>query len=255
MLTSAEYDRLRRNLAEVRSQIAAAAGRAGRSAHDVRLVAVTKYVATDVIGALVELGVPDVGESRVQQLVERARRCGPAATDWPGEAPTPAAGPRWHMIGHLQRNKVKPLLEVARIVHSLDSERLAEALERQAAAAGVCVDVLIEVNVPGEASKTGIPASEVAALATCVGRHGHLRLRGLMTMAPYDPDPEHARPHFARLRALLEDLRRKGVVGPQCVHLSMGMSQDYAVAVEEGATLVRVGSALFAGLPTSDPRG
>ena len=147
MLTPAEHDRLRGNLAVVRARIAAAAGRAGRTPDEVRLVAVTKYVGTDVIRALVALGVPDIGESRVQQLVERAQVCGPPVTDWPGDAPDPAAGPRWHMIGHLQRNKVKPLLGAARIVHSLDSERLAEALAQQAAAAGICVDVLIEVNV------------------------------------------------------------------------------------------------------------
>ncbi len=255
MLTPAEHDRLRENLAGVRARIVAAAGRAGRSPDEVRLVAVTKYVGPDVIRALVALGVPDIGESRVQQLVERARVCGPAVTGWPGDAPDPASVPRWHMIGHLQRNKVKPLLGAARIVHSLDSERLAEALEQQAAAAGLGVDVLIEVNVPGEATKTGIAADVVAPLAECVGRCPHLRLRGLMTMAPYDPNPEASRPHFARLRALLADLRQRGVVGPLCAHLSMGMSQDYAVAVEEGATLVRVGSALFEGLPTTDPRG
>jgi pyridoxal phosphate enzyme (YggS family) len=159
------------------------------------------------------------------------------------------------MIGHLQRNKIRTLLPHARIIHSLDSDRLAEALDRHAGELGAAVDVLLEVNIAGERSKTGVPPAAVAALAERVAGCPHLRLRGLMTLAPYHPEAEASRPHFAGLRALLSDLRARGAVGPDCVHLSMGMSQDYAVAVEEGATFVRVGSLLFAGLPGTDPRG
>ena len=207
------------------------------------------------MGAVLQAGVTDIGESHVQQLVARACACGKARFDWPGPADTAYGQPRWHMIGHLQRNKVKLLLPQARIVHSLDSPHLAETLAQHAQRLDTAVDVFIEVSVAGETTKAGASPEALGALADAVCASGSLRLRGLMTMAPYHPDPEAARPHFARLRELLEGLRTAGSVGPACVHLSMGMSQDYLVAVEEGATFVRVGSALFAGLPAGDPRG
>ncbi len=247
-------EQLRDNLARVRDTLAHAAHRRGRDPRHVRLVAVTKYVAPSVLRKVLQAGVPDLGESHVQQLVARAQECHPPRLDWPAADEAADARPRWHMIGHLQRNKVKALLPYARIVHSLDSPRLAQAIEQQATALDARVDVLIEVNVAGEASKTGLAPDAVPPLIAAVAACPHLCLRGLMTMAPYAPDPEMARPCFARLRELLEQYRSAGLVGADCVHLSMGMSQDYPVAVEEGATLVRVGSALFEGLPTSDPR-
>ncbi|MBP7748143.1 MAG: YggS family pyridoxal phosphate-dependent enzyme [Phycisphaerae bacterium] len=251
MTESAWTDRLRDNLAQVRGAIADACQRSGRAPTAVRLIAVTKYVPVSVLRAVVAAGVDDLGESQVQQLTARARECGPQQFDWAGEH---RGVPRWHMIGHVQRNKVKALLPHARIIHSLDSQRLADTLEQHAAAIGAEVSVFIEVNIAGEATKEGVTPTEVPGLIAGLARCPHLRLRGLMTMAPFDPDPERARPHFARLRMLRDELQATGVAGPDCVHLSMGMSQDYVVAVEEGATCVRVGSALFAGLPTSDPR-
>lgn len=246
---------LRDNVTGVRARIAEAARRAGRSPDDVRLVGVTKYVGADVLRELVRAGVGDLGESRVQQLVARAADCGPADLDWPGATPPAAeALPRWHMIGHLQRNKVGQLLGRARIVHSLDSQRLLRALEEQACRLGVLVDAFVEVNVSGEASKQGVSVDEAGPLIESAAGSSCVRLRGLMTMAPYDPEPEASRTVYARLRELLERLRTRGVAPATCVHLSMGMSQDYGVAVEEGATFVRVGSALFAGLPNTDPR-
>ncbi len=245
---------LRDNLARVQGTLAEAAQRRGRDPRSVRLVAVTKYVALPVLREVLVAGVSDIGESHVQQLVARARECEPPRLHWP-EANEPAeARPRWHMIGHLQRNKVKILLPYARLIHSLDSPRLAQAIEQQAAVLDARMDVLIEVNVVGEASKTGIGPDAVPPLIEALAACPHLCLRGLMTMTPYDPHPEAARPCFVRLRDLLERCRFSGLVGPECVQLSMGMSQDYAVAVEEGATLVRVGSALFEGLPSADPR-
>jgi pyridoxal phosphate enzyme (YggS family) len=252
--------RLRENLRGVRAAVAAACARVGRDAADVHLVGVTKYVTPAVAAELAALGVADLGESRPQQLVARAREIG-QRLDWPGAGSAAPAGgaPRWHLIGHLQRNKVKLLLPHCRSVHSLDSVRLARELEQRAAeldaaAGGVDVDVFVEINVPGEATKSGAEAADAAAIAATVAGCPHLRLRGLMTMAPYNDDPEASRPHFARLRELRDGLRRSGAAGPECVHLSMGMSQDYVVAVEQGATFIRVGSALFAGLETSDPR-
>lgn len=246
-------DQLARNVSAVRQRIAVAAERAGRSPDEVRLVAVTKYAPAEVLGILPRLGVHDVGESRILQLAARAAEVGGAVMGWDG--PAGENDVRWHMIGHVQRNKIRSLLPHARVVHSLDSVRLADALGRQALTNEIDVDVFIELNVAGEESKQGAPVERLDELVVAVYEHDRLRLRGLMTMAPYDPDPEHARPVFARLHELLASLHDRGCIDEHCRHLSMGMSQDYAVAVEEGATCVRVGSVLFEGLPTADPRG
>jgi len=250
-------NRLTKNLARVREEIAAACGRTGRDPRGVTLVVVTKYVDLPVIDGLLAMGVSELGENRVQQLVQRAEALGARPSAWQEPEELAAASqtgvspiaPRWHMIGHLQRNKVKMLLPLARILHSLDSDRLAMEVQKTAERLDVDVDAFIEVNVSGEVTKEGVTPDELPGLVEAVRGLSRIRLRGLMTMAPFDPQPEHARPYFARLRMLLERLRDRGAVGPECRHLSMGMSQDYAVAVEEGATFVRVGSALFEGLP------
>jgi pyridoxal phosphate enzyme (YggS family) len=248
--------RLERNLGRVRQSISDACQRAGRDPRSVCLLAVTKYVGPPVLQALLAAGLTEFGENRVQQLVARAEQLGCRPEGWP-EPPRLAnqaapTAPRWHMIGHLQRNKVKTLLPYARILHSLDSERLAAEVQAVAERLNAGVDAFIEVNLAGEASKTGVPPEQLEGLAAAVRPHARIRWRGLMTMTPLDPDPEHARPYFARLRRLLEGLRGRGAVSDECVHLSMGMSQDYAVAVEEGATFVRIGSALFDSLAEHD---
>lgn len=242
------YERLRDNLAQVRGTIADACRRAGRDPEDVRLVAVTKYVDLEVVRALLEIGVADFGENRVQQLADRAEALGASEQGFLTPPADKQASPCWHMIGHLQRNKVRVVLRHSRILHSLDSVRLLGDLEKEAAKLDVAIDAFFEINVAGEQSKSGAPISELRTLAEAANRCPHIRLRGLMTMAPFVPDPEIVRPHFARLREHLEELRRSGVVGPECKDLSMGMTNDYAVAVEEGATVVRVGSALFEGV-------
>lgn len=237
------------NLARLRDNVAAACDKSGRQVTDVRLVAVTKYADLDTIRALLTCDVLDLGENRVQQLAERIETFGarPAGLDDDAE-PHPWSHPRWHMIGHLQRNKVRKLIPHVRILHSLDSTRLADEAQLRAAEAACAIDCLLEVNVSGEASKQGVTPTDLPALVEHVAGLSHLRLRGLMTMAPADPDPEAARPHFARLRALLEALREAGTAPEGFDQLSMGMSGDYTVAVEEGATIIRVGSALFEGM-------
>lgn len=235
--------RIAENLARVRGDIADAAAKAGRRPEDVRLVVVTKSAGVPDILALVGLGQTLLAENRVQALQERAAAVAAA----PGTAAV-----RWHMIGHLQRNKVKAVLPLVEMVHSLDSLRLAEEISKRAAAdpAANPVRVLLEVNVSGEDSKEGVSVAEAPALAEQVAALPGVRLCGLMTMAPYEAEPEETRPVFAGLRALHGRIRdRLDSAGPEAAaaftELSMGMSNDYPVAVQEGATLVRVGTALF----------
>lgn len=247
VVDAGRVETLKRNLSGIRDRITAAAARSARNADAVRVVVVTKYVDPTVIRALLVAGVRDFGENRVQQLSTRATELG-ASCERLGEV-LPDAGelPRWHMIGHLQRNKVRSVLGCARVIHSVDSLRLAEELARQAGSRDVDVDVFLEVNVSGEASKDGAAPEEAPAIANTLARSGKLRLVGLMTMAPLE-ESEAARPVFAALRTLRDTLVRRGDAPPTCAHLSMGMSNDYAVAVEEGATVVRIGSAVFEGL-------
>ena len=225
MPTEAEI--ITKNLATVHANIEAACRKAGRSPADVTLVAVTKTVGNEVARALVQAGALDLGENRVQELENKAG----ALRGLPV---------RWHMIGHLQRNKVRKVLPIAQLIHSVDSLRLAQEIGDQAGKLGLKARILIEMNVSGEASKFGIPPGELPALLNEAARLEHIVVEGLMTMPPIATDPEMSRPYFKKLRELRAAHGLK--------HLSMGMSQDYAVAVEEGATLVRVGTALFRGL-------
>jgi pyridoxal phosphate enzyme (YggS family) len=222
----AQHTTIAERLAEVRGRIAAAAARAGRPAESVTLLAVSKTKSEALIREAYAAGQRDFGENYVQELCEKAA----ALADLPGL--------RWHVIGPLQRNKVKQVVPVAALVHTVDRPALAEEIEKRAAAAGRVVPVLLEVNVGGEASKAGCPPAEAAALAAAVRALPHLSLRGLMTIPPDTEDREQARPFFAALRAL------RGNLG-DLPELSMGMSHDFEIAVAEGATIVRVGTAIF----------
>jgi hypothetical protein len=239
------------NLRRIRENIAGACARAGRSQREVSLVAVTKSVDAGTIRLLPELGLTELGESRVGQLIERAQelrgyflgRSEAAGGEARGGLPPPR--PRWHMIGHVQRNKVRALLGLAEVIHSIDSLRLAEDLSARAQQAGVTVEVFIEVNCSAEPEKFGLPVGAAGHMAGLICTLKNIRLLGLMTMAPRVRDPEGARPAFARLREVFDEMRRDKIGGPFFQHLSMGMSQDYTVAVEEGATVLRIGTALF----------
>lgn len=228
-------DELRATLAErvapLRGRIAAACARAGRPADAVTLVAVTKTVSARVAAVLPELGVTDLGESRPQELWKKAA------------AVTTA---RWHLIGHLQRNKLDKTVPLCSLLHSVDSERLLLALNEFGVKRGTPVPVLLEVNCSREEAKGGFKPEAVPAFADTLVSLAGVRAAGLMTMAAYSDDPELARPTFAELRALRDQLRTR--TGLPLPHLSMGMSGDFEVAVEEGATLVRVGTTLFEGL-------
>lgn len=224
-------------LARVRERIAQAAARSGRDAGAVRLVAVTKKRPLELVRALMACGQLDLAENRVQELRERAEALGVEG----------AAGgrPVWHLIGTLQRNKAKYLSGVADWVHSLESVELAEALSKAYGGAGATVRVLVQVNVSGEATKGGVEPEAAAALVRQAMGLPALRVEGLMTMAPFEAEAEATRPVFRALRELRDRIERE--CAARLPHLSMGMSNDYEVAVEEGATLVRIGTALFSG--------
>lgn len=232
-------DRCRTNLAAVRDRIAEACQRAGRSPEAVRLVGVTKYVSADLARLLLEAGCLDVAESRPQSLWEKAAVL--AAHD-----PTP----RWHLIGHLQRNKIRRTLPLLSLLHSLDSMRLLGAIEAEAAAAGIVCNALIEVNIAGDPGRTGVMEADAAALLEAAAGMPHVRVLGLMGMAsiPEGDATGAARRQFARLRDLRDELAGRLPSMEGLPQLSMGMSGDFVEAILEGSTLVRIGSALWEGL-------
>jgi pyridoxal phosphate enzyme (YggS family) len=215
------------NLERVRERLAGAAARAGRRADDVLLIGVSKTVDVERIRAAVAAGVTALGENRVQEAKTKVAELG-----------RPAA---WHLIGHLQTNKVKDALELFDVIHSLDRLELAREIERRAAASGQLLDVVIKVNVSAEPSKGGVGPDAVGETLDAIGKLAHVRVRGLMTIPPEVEHAEDSRPWFRRLRELAE---RHGLR-----ELSMGMSGDFEVAVEEGATMVRVGTAVFGPRP------
>jgi len=235
-------NRIEKNLAVIRQAIADACARSGRDTSDVTIVGVTKAVETETIKNLVDAGLTEVGENRTSQLVERR-----AEIDaWlQRRRSKPGAAVRWHMIGHLQRNKVKAVLAAGAVIHSVDSLRLAEEINSRCEREGKVAAVLLQVNCSEEGQKHGVAVGAAAYLGELMASMPHIRLAGLMTMAAIAEDPEETRPTFTRLRELFDEMRHEGTGGEGFRHLSMGMSQDYTVAVEEGATILRIGSALF----------
>lgn len=225
---------LAERLTTVCGRIAGACRRVGRDPSSVTLIAVTKTTSPEVAAIVAELGTLDMGESRPQEL-------------WKKAVAVPTA--RWHFIGHLQRNKLDRTLPLVTLMHSVDSERVLESLAEFGSKRGVPVPMLLEVNCSREAAKGGFSPDAVPAVSDKALSLTGVTLRGLMTMAAYSDNPEDARPTFAELRQLRDALRlRTGLALPE---LSMGMSGDFEVAVEEGATLVRIGTTLFEGLGTA----
>ncbi len=224
---------LEQRLRKVEGRISAACRRGGRPREAVRLVAVTKTVGPGVAAVLPELGVLDLGESRPQELWAKAAVRGPV---------------RWHLVGHLQRNKVARTLPLVHLIHSADSLRLLAEVEAEAARQGRDVSVLLEVNASRESAKHGFPPEEVPGLAPHLNGLSRVRVEGLMGMAAFEEDPERCRPTFALLRELRDRLRERVAERHPLTELSMGMTNDFEVAVEEGATLVRLGTVLFEGL-------
>jgi hypothetical protein len=223
------------NLAQVRQRIAAAAARSGRTKDAITLVAATKYVTAEIAAAVVAAGCSNLGESRPQEL------CAKAAT---------IADPniRWHLIGHLQRNKLRRTLPLVCLLHSVDSQRLLAAIQDEAALAGQVMPVLLEVNISGDATKTGLAPNQLEPLLAQAAQLEHIRVRGLMGMASLEGNNAAARQDFVNLRTLRDQLAKSAPPNVTLDELSMGMSGDFEIAIEEGATIVRLGSILFQGV-------
>ena len=224
---------VRENYLEVLNKKNQAALRAGRNPEDITLMAVTKLHTVDEINEAIDAGATDIGENKVQELLSKYEDVKPV---------------RWHLIGHLQTNKVKQIIDKVVMIHSVDSLHLAEEINKRAGNAGLVMDILIEIKVGEEETKTGIQAEELMDLAkkitdTCE----NVRLRGVMCIPPYGEDPEVSRKYFRETRELFEKLQQLGLPEDRALidTLSMGMSGDYETAVEEGSTIVRVGSAIF----------
>lgn len=217
----------------VQAKMAAAATRVGRQVSEVLLIAVSKTHPPESVNALGKLGIHNFGENKVQEAKAKVPCC--------------ASNLRWHGIGHLQTNKVRDAVRLFDVIHSVDSLRLAQEIQKQADAQSRRIEILLEINVSGEANKFGLKPEDAHDMAEAVNRMSHLELRGLMTLAPYTEDPERTRPYFRALADLKRELElRLGLVLPE---LSMGMSGDFEIAIEEGSTMTRIGTALFGERP------
>ena len=219
------------NLASIQARISKAALRAGRDPAEIRLVAVSKTVSAESIQEAIAAGVTILGENYVQEARNKIVRVGKQV--------------EWHFIGHLQSNKARYAVELFSMVQSVDRLSLAEELNQEANKRGKVLPVLIQVNISGEESKSGIDPQETLQLLERIAALQHLAVQGLMTMPPWFEDPEDARPYFSAMRKLREKLSREKIPGVALQELSMGMSGDFEVAIEEGATLVRIGTAIF----------
>ena len=223
---------IKENVAEVRERIAAACRRSGRGPDELKLVAISKTFPPESIRAAYEAGLRDFGENRVQEAAGKR----PVLSD---------LSITWHLVGHLQTNKAKPARDLFQWVHSVDSLRLAQKLDQAAAPGCGRLPVLLEVNLGGEESKAGVGESEIVQLAEQMNQLATLEVRGLMVIPPFFDDPEQVRPYFRRLRDLAREIDARNIPHVSMRELSMGMSHDFEVAIEEGATMIRVGTAVF----------
>ncbi len=222
---------IQKNLAGIQQRIRRACEAAGRSPEDVTLIAVSKTKPVSAIREVMQEGICDFGENRPQELRDKYEQLPP--------------GLSWHMIGHLQRNKIKYIIDKVCMIHSVDTVELAEDISAQAVKRGLVIPVLLEVNMAGEESKFGLRPEETEAFARTVSVLPGIHVRGLMTIAPYVEDPEENRVYFRRMKELSIDIARKNIDNVDMIDLSMGMTGDFETAIEEGATFVRVGTGIF----------
>ncbi len=218
------------NYLEVKKRVEQAALRCGRDPKEITLVAVSKTKGVEEIRQAVEAGAHILGENKVQEIQAKY-----------DELP----GVEWHLIGHLQTNKVKYIVDKVKMIHSLDSLKLAQEIDRRCAAAGVAMDVLVEVNIGGEESKSGVAPEEAEVLCLEAAKLPNIRVKGLMTVAPVVENPQDARVYFRKMNKLFVDIKAKNYDNIDMAYLSMGMTHDFEVAIEEGANIVRVGTAIF----------
>lgn len=219
------------NLKEVERKIQEACRKTHRSRDEITLIAVSKTKPVSMLKEVYDLGIRDFGENKVQELSEKY--------------PQMPSDMTWHLIGHLQRNKVKQVIDKVTLIHSVDSLRLAETIESEAAKKDIIVNILLEVNVAEEESKFGLKVDEALPVVEQIATFPHVRIKGLMTIAPFVENPEENRPVFARLQKLSVDIAKKNIDNVSVDILSMGMTNDYQVAIEEGATMIRVGTGIF----------
>ena len=230
----------------VKDNVLSACARAGREPDEVRLVVVTKSATIDAVKEVIDLGFTELGENRVQQLKKVSAQIAELLPGSDGNAES-TQKVNWHMIGHLQRNKVRQVLPIASLIHSVDTLRLAEEINAAATRLNLRPKVLLQINASDEPQKYGVPVGAATHLAEQIETLSHLQLAGLMMMAPLTHNKDIVRACFVRTRELFIEMRGEKIVGSQFTELSMGMSSDYEVAVEEGATILRIGSAIFAG--------
>lgn len=219
------------NLKEIEYKIQEACKRANRAREEITLIAVSKTKPVSMLKEVYDLGIRDFGENKVQELSEKYPQLPSDLT--------------WHLIGHLQRNKVKQIIDKVALIHSVDSIRLAEAIENEAAKKNIIVNILLEVNVAEEESKFGFKVEELLSVVEQIATFPHVRIKGLMTIAPFVENPEENRSIFAHLQKLSVDIAQKNIDNVSVNILSMGMTNDYEVAIEEGATMIRVGTGIF----------
>ena len=220
------------NVEKIRQRIALACARAGRNPSTITLVAVSKTFPGTLVAEAIHAGVHDIGENYVQEVLDKRK----ALTD---------EKIRWHFIGHLQSNKVKYIADWVHLIHAVESLSVAKEIDKWGRKANRILDVLVEVNTTGESSKFGVQPDRVIEFVTQLAEYTNLRIAGLMTIGPFLPDPESSRPMFRQLRLLKEQIAGLGQRNVTMEHLSMGMTGDFEVAIEEGATIVRVGTAIF----------
>ena len=221
---------IKENLEYINKKITAAAEKSGRKREDILLLAVSKTVDAERIKEAVELGLVDLGENKPQEINRKYFEI---------------ENVRWHQIGHLQTNKVKYIIDKVCLIHSVDSMKLAEEINKRAAAKGIVMDVLVEINIAGEEAKHGVPLNEAETLAVEISSLENVRVKGLMTVAPFVEDPEENRKYFRQMKNLFVDIDKKSYNNIDMEYLSMGMTNDYEIAVEEGANIVRIGTGLF----------
>jgi pyridoxal phosphate enzyme (YggS family) len=222
---------IKNNLKIINEKIRKAASRANRNSEEIKLVAVTKTATIEQIKEAISAGVKIIGENKVQEAKEKYQIL--------------SADIEWHLVGHLQTNKVKYAIEIFDLIHSVDSIKLAKEIDRRSQQFGMITNVLVEVNVSGEETKYGIKPEEVESFLKEVSEFSRIKVRGLMTIAPIAEDQEEVRPYFRKLRELSEEIKSKNLKNVKMDYLSMGMTEDFEVAIEEGANMVRIGRGIF----------